>query len=45
MNVTDMLSENAAKYPDETALIELRPDSNIRREITWKEFDEKVTFR
>ncbi|MBN2074012.1 MAG: acyl--CoA ligase [Dehalococcoidales bacterium] len=40
MKVTDMLAENAVKYPDETALIELRPDSNIRKEITWKEFDE-----
>ena len=40
MKVTDMLAENAVKYPDETALIELRSDSNIRKEITWKEFDE-----
>ena len=40
MKVTDMLAENAVKYPDETALIELRPDSNIRKEITWQEFDE-----
>ena len=40
MKVTDMLAENAVNYPDETALIELRPDSNIRKEMTWKEFDE-----
>src|SRR4030042_505985 len=40
MKVTDMLTQSAVKYPEQTALIELRPDSNTRKEITWKEFDE-----
>lgn len=42
MKITDMLAGNAAMYPDEPALIESRPDSNIRREITWKKFDESA---
>jgi acyl-CoA synthetase (AMP-forming)/AMP-acid ligase II len=40
MKITDMLAANAEKYPDEAALTEYRPDSNTRKEITWKEFDE-----
>lgn len=34
-----MLSCNAERFPDETALIELAPSKNLRREITWREFD------
>jgi acyl-CoA synthetase (AMP-forming)/AMP-acid ligase II len=30
-------------YPDETALIELLPSKGIRKEITWRDFDENVT--
>jgi len=29
-------------YPNDTALIELKPSQRIRKEITWKEFDERV---
>ncbi len=39
MKITDMLTANAAKYPDEPALIEFRPDSGVRLERSWKEFD------
>ncbi|MBM3182817.1 MAG: acyl--CoA ligase [Chloroflexi bacterium] len=35
-----MLSRNAQLYPDDTALIELRPSKGLRREVTWKELDE-----
>jgi len=37
-----MLARNARMYPDDTALIELKPSNKIRKEITWKEFDERV---
>jgi acyl-CoA synthetase (AMP-forming)/AMP-acid ligase II len=40
--IADMLAQNATKYPDDTALIELKPSKNIRKEITWKEFDERA---
>jgi len=39
--IADMLAQNATKYPDDTALIELKPSKNIRKEITWREFDER----
>ncbi len=42
MNISDMLSRNAKLYPDETALIELLPSRNFRKEITWKEFDDRA---
>jgi acyl-CoA synthetase (AMP-forming)/AMP-acid ligase II len=40
--ISEMLARNAAIYPDDTALIELEPSKNIRKEITWKEFDERA---
>ena len=42
MNVAEMLARNARMYPDDTALIELRPSKNVRNEISWKEFDERA---
>ena len=40
--IVDMLENNALKYPDEIALIELKPSKNYRRTITWKEFDDSA---
>jgi len=42
MTVVEMLARNGRMYPDDTALVELRPSQGLRREITWKEFDESV---
>lgn len=39
MPVIDFLERNARKYPDEVALVELNPEENDRRRISWKEFD------
>jgi len=36
-----MLKNNAARYPDDTALIELAPSNNYRRTITWKAFNDQ----
>ena len=41
-SISDMLAENARMYPDEVALVELKPSSRLRREITWGEFDRKA---
>jgi acyl-CoA synthetase (AMP-forming)/AMP-acid ligase II len=38
--IVEMLEKNARKYPDDVALIELRPSQNYRHQITWKEFDD-----
>jgi acyl-CoA synthetase (AMP-forming)/AMP-acid ligase II len=42
MNISEMLARNARMYPDDTALIELKPSAGMRREISWRQFDEKV---
>lgn len=40
MNISEMLAKNAQLYPDAPALVELAPSQNLRREITWREFDQ-----
>jgi len=40
MNISQMLTTNARMYPDDTALVELIPSQKLRREITWREFDQ-----
>jgi len=42
MTIAEMLARNARMYPDESALIELKPSQKIRKEITWKTFDERA---
>jgi acyl-CoA synthetase (AMP-forming)/AMP-acid ligase II len=42
MLISDLLKKNAQLYPDEIALIELRPGKNLRKAITWREFDEQA---
>jgi len=42
MTIAEMLARNARMYPNDCALIELKPSKKLRREITWKEFDERV---
>ena len=39
MLITEMLSRNAQKYPNKVSLIEREPEKNIRRQITWLEFE------
>ena len=40
--ISDMLAGNAKTFPCETALIELKPSEKLRKEITWREFDERA---
>jgi len=42
MTITEMLARNARVYPDDSALIELRPSRKLRQEVTWREFDERA---
>jgi len=42
MNISEMLARNARMYPDDTALIELKPSAGIRKEISWRQFDDRV---
>jgi acyl-CoA synthetase (AMP-forming)/AMP-acid ligase II len=40
--ISELLSQNARLYPNDIALVELKPSSMIRKEITWKEFDDRA---
>ncbi|MFB3884923.1 MAG: class I adenylate-forming enzyme family protein [Thermodesulfobacteriota bacterium] len=42
MNLSEILERNARTYPNAIALIERYPSQGLRRQITWKEFDEKA---
>ncbi len=42
MTITEMLARNARLTPNSLALIEITPSKNLRREITWKEFDDNA---
>ena len=42
MLISELLKQNAHLYPDENALIELHPSKNLRKTITWREFDTRA---
>jgi acyl-CoA synthetase (AMP-forming)/AMP-acid ligase II len=42
MLISDLLAQNARLYPDDIALIELHPSKNLRKTITWHEFDKRA---
>jgi acyl-CoA synthetase (AMP-forming)/AMP-acid ligase II len=42
MTIIEMLTRNARNYPDEVALIELKPSQKLRREISWRVFDDRT---
>jgi len=42
MTIAEMLVRNARMYPNDCALIELTPSKNFRKEINWKDFDERA---
>ena len=42
MLISDLLARNAHLYPDEIALVELHPGKNIRKTVTWQEFDQRA---
>ncbi len=38
MPITEILAENARKYPDETALVEINPKFEPSSRLTWKDY-------
>jgi long-chain acyl-CoA synthetase len=44
MTITEILARNARVTPDAIALVEIAPSKGLRREITWKEFDEHANL-
>ncbi len=39
MPIPDLLRHNAATYPDEVALVEINPEIQERRRVTWRDYD------
>ncbi len=42
MNIVDVIAKQARFFPDEPAFVEVRPVSGVRREISWKQYYERV---
>ncbi|MFZ7126623.1 MAG: class I adenylate-forming enzyme family protein [Desulfobacterales bacterium] len=42
MIITEILARNARMYGPDTALIERTPEKGLRREISWKDFDDQA---
>jgi acyl-CoA synthetase (AMP-forming)/AMP-acid ligase II len=40
MTITEILSRNAELIPNSIALVEVAPSKGMRKQITWKEFDD-----
>ena len=40
--IVEMLESNARRFPDDVALIELRPSKNHRRSVSWREFNDNA---
>ena len=43
MNISEMVSRNRRTCGDRTALIERVPSKNLRRQVTWREFDDRIS--
>ncbi|MBO5437728.1 MAG: acyl--CoA ligase, partial [Thermoguttaceae bacterium] len=39
MPITEILSRNAQLYGDEVCLVELNPEDDEKRRVTWKEYE------
>jgi acyl-CoA synthetase (AMP-forming)/AMP-acid ligase II len=42
MTISEMVARNRRMYPNDPALIEVKPSQALRKEITWQEFDQRV---
>ena len=42
MNMIELLAKNARMYPNDIAFVEIRPSLNVRKDITWARFYERV---
>jgi len=41
MNLLDTIAKNSRIYPNETAFVEVRPVTGVRKEIQWRRFEER----
>ena len=38
MPITELLRQNAERYPDDTSLVEITPPPTVHGRLTWKEY-------
>ena len=38
MPITELLEANAKKYPNEVSLVEINPDIQEKRRVTWRDY-------
>ncbi len=43
MLISELLEQNARLYPEDIALIEVKPSQNVRKEITWRQFNDNAS--
>src|SRR5512139_759443 len=43
MNLIDIIFKNSRLYPNETAFVEVRPVTKVRKETSWRQFEERVS--
>ena len=39
MPITDLLERNARKYPNEVSLVEINPEIQEKRRVTWRDYE------
>ena len=39
MPITELLEANAKKYPNEVSLVEINPDIQEKRRVTWRDYE------
>ena len=39
MPITDLLERNARKYPNDVSLVEINPDIQEQRRVTWRDYE------
>jgi len=42
ITIPEMLARNARMYPDDCALVEVKPSRNYHREMTWRQMDDEA---
>ena len=42
MNLIDIIAKNSRIYPNETAFVEVKPVTRVRKEVQWRRFEERI---
>ena len=42
MNISDLLAWSARQYPDKECIVEVDPETNDRKSLTYRQFDRRI---